>query len=326
MNTIKEHIKKGTYCPVYLIYGTESYLKRLYRNKLKTGMLPDGDTMNLSIFEGTSIPMQEVRHMAQTMPFFSERRLILIENSGWLKSQNEFANTVLQLPKTTHIIFVESEIDKRNRLYKAIKEVGYISEMNGLDEKNLRLFVLSLFRREKKKLREETLSYFLETVGSDMERICNEVEKLVCYTLEREEVTIKDIEAVCNEQLTNRIFLMIDAIAQKNSKRAMTLFHDLMVLREKPLSILYLLLRHFHLLLEVKELAAAKTENKIIAAKAKIPPFAVGKYISQARNFTKEQLKNALVAGIEIEEQVKNGKLNDQIGIEFMVAKCSQLC
>ena len=49
---------------------------------------------------------------------------------------------------------------------------------------------------------------------------------------------------------------MIDAIAQKNSKRAMTLFHDLIILREKPLSILYLLLRHFHLLLQIKEMAA----------------------------------------------------------------------
>ncbi len=326
MNTIKEHIKKGIYSPVYLIYGTEIYLKHLYRDKLKKGILKDIDTMNLSVFEGTNISLQEVRHMAQTMPFFAECRLILIEDSGWFKTQNEFVSVILQLPETTHIIFVESEIDKRNRLYKAVKETGYISEMNGLDEKNLRLFVISLFRKEGKKLREETLSYFLETVGFDMERICNEIEKLICYTTEREEVTIQDIKAICTQQLTGRIFLMIDAIAQKNSKRAMTLFHDLIILREKPLSILYLLLRHFHLLLQIKEMAAVGIDNKTIANKVKVPPFAVAKYITQARNFTKQQLKNALKIGIEIEEHIKNGRLNDQIGIEFMVAKCSNLC
>lgn len=326
MNTIKEHIKKGSYCPFYLLYGTESYLKRLYRDKLKIGILNGADAMNLSVFEGKATDPLEVRDIAETMPFFSESRVIVIENSGWFKTQNDFADIIRELPETTHLIFVETEVDKRNRLYKAVKELGYCSEMNGMDERNLRLFALSLFQKDGKKLKESTLSLFLETVGDDMERICNEAEKLICYTMEREEVTREDIMAVCTEQITNQIFLMIDAVAQKNSNRVMELYHNLLVLREKPLSILYLLLRHFNLLLQVKELSAARTDSKTISSKVKIPPFAVNKYLTQAGNFTTEKLKEALTLGVGIEEQVKNGKINDQIGVELMVAKCSNLC
>lgn len=326
MNIIKEHIKNSTYKPVYLLYGSESYLKKLYRNKLKDGILGDSDAMNLSYFEGKSIDILEVRHMAETMPFFADRRLIIIENSNWFKSSTEFADVLKELPESTHIIFVESEVDKRNRLYKAVKELGYISEMNGMDERNLRLFAVSLFGKEKKKITDSTLTLFLNVVGSNMETICNEAEKVICYAIEREVITEQDILSVCTEQITNRIFQMIDAIAQKNQGKAFKLYYDLITLREKPLSILFLMIRHFNLLLQVKQLSASFMNQKTISSKIGVPPFAVTKYLTQAKNFTKQQIIESISFGTDLEEQVKTGKINEQICVEFMLVKCSSLC
>ena len=45
-----------------------------------------------------------------------------------------------------------------------------------------------------------------------MENIQNEVEKLICYALDREVITKEDVDEVCTTQITNKIFLMIDAI------------------------------------------------------------------------------------------------------------------
>ena len=140
MKTIKEHIKQGKFKPVYLLCGTEEYLKALYCGKLKEAILDGGDDMNYSRYEGREIDADEVIRMAETLPFFAERRLIVIEDSGWFKVQNELADYLRTLPESTIIVFREREVDKRNRLYKAVKEIGYISEMNGLDAADQKVF------------------------------------------------------------------------------------------------------------------------------------------------------------------------------------------
>lgn len=325
MKAIKEHIKNNTYKPVYLLYGSEDYLKKLYKDKLKEGIMGDGDSMNFSYFEGKSMDVNEVIHIAETMPFFSDRRLILIENSGWFKSQSDFADYIKEMPDTTHVVFVEQEVDKRNRLYKAVKDIGHISEMNGLDEAQIKLFAAGILNKDKKKITDATVTYLVSKVGFDMENLKTELEKLICYAYDREVITIEDIDAVCTEQLTGKIFVMIDAIAVGNQKKALELYYDLLSLKEKPMSILYLIIRHFNIMLQVKELYGHSMSNQVIASKVGIPPFAVTKYVGQAKNFKSDVIKKNIAYGIEIEEAVKSGRLNDQIGVELVIVKSSTL-
>lgn len=135
MNVIREHIKSGNFKQFYLIYGNEPYLVKLYRDKLKDAVLGDADQMNFSRFEGKDIDLKEVNAIAQTLPFFSDRRLILIENSDLFKVQSDLSDILSEAPESSVFVFVEKEVDKRNKAYKFIKERGIISEMNTLDEK-----------------------------------------------------------------------------------------------------------------------------------------------------------------------------------------------
>lgn len=325
MKTIKEDIKAGTYRRAYLLYGTESYLKKLYRDKLKEGVLAGGDEMNFSSFEGKGIDETEVVHIGQTLPFFADRRLILIENSGWFKNANGLADALKELPDTTVIVFVEEEVDKRSRLYKAVKDAGYICEFKTMEERDLKLWTAGLLKADGKKITDGTMTYFLEKVGTDMENIRTETEKLVGYTYGREVIEASDIDAVCTEQITGRIFQMMDQIAMQNPKNALALYHDLLVLREKPMSILFLMLRQFNILMQVKQMNKEGMSNADIAKKAGIPPFAVGKYLSQAKAFSAQVLKEAVRFGVETEAQVKGGQLNEQIAVELMLIRFATL-
>lgn len=85
MKNIDEDIKRGQFAQVYLLYGEEAYLKKQYKDKLKHAMVPEGDTMNFSAFEGKSINPKEIIDLAETLPFFADRRVILIENSGFFQ-------------------------------------------------------------------------------------------------------------------------------------------------------------------------------------------------------------------------------------------------
>ncbi len=325
MKTIKEHIKSGTYASCYLLYGTEQYLKRLYRNKLKTAIIGDGDEMNFACFEGKGIDETEVLRLADTMPFFADHRLILLENSGWFKTQSRLPDEIHSFPDSTILLFVEDEVDKRSRLYKAVKELGYICEMNGMDEHNLKLWIASLLKQDDKRITDATMTYFLDRVGADMDRLTTEIEKLISYVGERDVITTEDIDAICTEQITGKIFQMVDCVASGNPQKAIRLYHDLLVLREKPMTILYLLLRQFNLLMQIKQMNASQLSSAAIAKNAGVPPFAVTKYLAQAKAFSFEKLRSAVEYGVITEEQVKSGKLNEQIAVEIMVAKFSTM-
>lgn len=324
MKVIKEHIKTGSFKKFYLLYGTENYLKKLYRDKLKTAILQEDSDMNYTYFEGKDVDPRKVYEAAQTLPFFSDRRLILIENSGLFKAQSELSELLEETPDSTVVLFVEDEIDKRSKLYKFIKDKGTVSEMNGLDEQNLKLFVASLLEPEAKKITESSILYLLDKTGSDMVNIVNEVEKLVSYTLDREIIRPEDIDMVVTTQISGKIFLMIDAIGSKQQSKALELYYDLLSVREKPMSILYLITRHFNILLQSKDLQALGYNAASISEKVGIPPFAVNKYLTQAKNFTSKKLKEALEFSAEIEEQVKTGRMLEKIGVELFIVTFSK--
>ena len=88
MKSVLEDIKNQEYKQAYLFFGEEGYLKKQYRNKLLQAWNPDGDTMNESRFEGKGIDVKEVISLGETMPFFSDRRIILLENTGFFKKAN----------------------------------------------------------------------------------------------------------------------------------------------------------------------------------------------------------------------------------------------
>ena len=123
MKTLNEHLKTKTFKNVYLLYGDEAYLRNQYRDKLKKAMINEGDTMNFSCFEGKGIDEKELTAMADTVPFFSDYRLIIVENSGFFKTSGHetLAEYMKHIPETTCIVFVESEVDKRSKLFKAVR-------------------------------------------------------------------------------------------------------------------------------------------------------------------------------------------------------------
>ncbi len=324
MKVIKEHIKTGSFKQFYLLYGSEEYLKNLYRDKLKAAVLKDDNEMNYSYFDGKAADPLKIAESAQTLPFFSEHRLILVEDSGLFKSQSELSNLLEQTPESTVIIFVESEVDKRNRLFKMIRDRGTVSEMNGLDEKNLKLFVASLLEHEGKKITEAMVLYLLDKIGTDMMNICNEVEKIICFTADKDLISREDIDAVVTTQITGKIFQMIDAIGSKYSDKALSLYYDLLSVREKPMSILFLIIRHFNIMLQAKDLYARGHNSSSIAEMVGIPPFSVNKYIAQSKNFSTKRLKEALEFGTEMEEQIKTGRILEKIAVEMFIITFSK--
>ena len=242
--------------------------------------------------------------------------MILIENSGFFKNGcDELAAYVKEIPETCVFLFIEKEVDRRGKFFKAVKEFGHPVELTRQKEKKLIPWILSILKKEGKKITEANMQLFLTKTGTDMESIANELEKLICYTYSREVITTEDIETVCCEQITNKIFDMISAISEKQQKKALELYYDLLLLKEPPMKILFLLTRQFHLFMQIKELSAAHYDYASISKHTGLQAFLIGKYLNQAKHFSFAALRQAIQDCAETEEAIKTGYILSLIHI-----------
>lgn len=326
MKNLNADLKSGQFKQVYLLYGEEGYLKKQYKDRFIKAMLPDGDTMNYAYYEGKNTDVKEVIDLAETLPFFAERRLIVFENTGFFKTAAgaDLADYVKDMPETTYFVFVENEVDKRNKLYKAVNSKGYAVELSTQDEGTLKRWVFNLARRENKEMSEAVITYFIGKVGTDMEKIQRELEKVICYAIDRNTLTKEDVDAVCVTQLSNHIFEMVDAVAAGNQKRALDLYYELLALKEPAMRILYMLARQYRILFHVKALANQGYGRKEIASKAGIHPFVAGKNIEQSRRFKMKELRGVMEEAAQLEQDVKTGLLTDTLAVELFIVKQSE--
>lgn len=320
MQTIAAQIKSGDLSRFHLVYGEEPYMVRYYKHKLKTMLSNEGDDMNASFFEGNAISLEEVASLGNTLPFFAEKRLIMLENTDLFKSSNEMSGMLESFPETTYVVFVEKNVDKRNRLYKWIQKNGCVTECVLQQEKELVPWVARYLKGYEKNVSRRTVEYMLSKTGFQMDSIVNELDKLIGYTGERTEVTEEDVDAICSGQTVGKIFDMIDAVAAGENEKVFRLYGDLLELKEPPLVILHLLGRHINILLQVKE-AGNSLSDRDLAKKAGIPFFTVKKYKSQAKHFSKSQLLSLLEERADYEERFKTGRMGEKLVAEFFLVK-----
>jgi len=321
MQTLNQDIKNRTFKPVYLLYGEEAYLKHNYKSRLREA-ITSGDTMNYNYYEGKGTDVNEIIGLADTMPFFADKRLIILEDTGFFKggaAGEELAAYAERIPESACIVFVESEVDKRSKLYKAVKKYGYPVELTRQAPGQLARWAAGLLSKNGKKITGRTMEYFLSRAGDDMENISSELEKLTCYTLGRDVITKEDVDAVCVQQAANKIFDMITAIAGRNTREAMDLYEDLLTLKEPPMRILFLIARQFNQILQVKEMMGTGMEKGAIASKLKLQPFVTGKLMLQARTFSREQILSYVRFCVDMEEHVKTGRLQDRLAVELLI-------
>lgn len=325
MKTIDNDIKLGQLKNVYLLYGAEHYLVRQYRDKLRKALIPADDTMNFSAFEGEDVNVKEIIDLSETLPFFADRRVILIEDSKlFKKGGDELAEYMENLPETTSFVFVEEEVDKRSKLFKVVTKIGSAVEFGTQTDETLMKWIGARISKEGKNITQAAYRSFIAKTGTDMENIEKELEKLLCYTMDKDVIEPEDVEAITTEQISNKVFDMVDAIASHRQKQAMDMYYDLLALREAPMRILFLITRQFQILLTVKVMSNQGFGNKDIAAKAGCPEWAVRKYQGQAKAFSLDQIKEAIRDGVAYEEAVKTGKMNDQMAVELFIVQYSK--
>lgn len=325
MKSIDEDIKNGQFKKLYLLYGDEDYLKKQYRDKLLHALVAEGDTMNFAKYDGQNVSVGELIDLAETLPFFAERRVILVTDSGFFKSSEEqLALYFAEIQDTTCMIFVESEVDKRSKTYKAAVKAGSAVDFSMPDERMLTSWMMARVKQAGKTMTQEAWTEFFDRTNDSMDHMNLEMEKLLSYVYDKDCISLADVEAICTKQMHSKVFDMISFIASKNLPKVLELYHDMLAAKEPPIRILALIIRQFDQMYLMKDMASQGMNVSTIASKLGSRDFIVRKNLGLARNFTMEQIRALLEDAADLDERAKTGRINDRMAVELLMVQYSK--
>lgn len=339
LELLKDDIKNKKVRKLYLFFGPEEFLKKYYLDSLEKILLSDAyKSLNRVVLEGKQ-DIGKLTDYCETLPVFSERKLIIVRNSGLFKSkkkdgeakkgkpqsQNDELSILLQdLPDHVCLVFYEPEVDKRLKALEAVKKNGLVVEFEYQKPDELVRWVSRKFKSSGRDIHSDTAAKLVEYCEQGMTEILNEIEKLLAYTQGQKEITPEDIEKVCTKSIKSRIFDLTDAIAEKQSSKALGLLNDMILLKEPVPKILFMIARQFRQILQVRLLKDEGCGLSEIATRMGMPSFIAGKILKQASNFSPAKLKKAVETSLELDIAVKTGKLQDRTAVELLLIEFSK--
>lgn len=324
MKQLAANIKDKNFKNIYVLYGSESYMRKHYENLLIKSFLPEGDQMNLTYFYGKKTDIKEVIELADTMPFMSENRVIVLENTElFSKSCEELAAYIPNIPDSCRMIFSEDKIDARLKQTKAVKDSGCIAEFTALSESDLRDFIIRRLAKEHRPITQAALDLFMKRCGDDLWRVSGELEKVVSYTFGKDGIRPADVEAVCPPLAEDKIFGMIDAILNRDANTALGYYKDLIILRSDPLGILALIREQFRLMLHIKDLDAEHVSIKEMASVLKMRETRIKMALPAAKKNSRVSLTKGIGLVVDTDERIKSGLADPRIGIETLILELS---
>ncbi len=322
IDVLKKQLKEKKIGKLYFFTGSEQYLTRYYEKQITESLLDkDSKTFNYTIYEG-KLTLGELSEAVSVFPVFSSRRIVIVKEStifkGEVKGQgwNSFFDS---LPDYICLIFIQSEVDKRTSLYKALKNKSILVEFNRQKEEALVKWVMKVFSSYKKKISQSDAAYLVGLLDPDMTFMLLEIEKIVQYIGDKDTVNSSDILEVVSKSVKSIIFDLTDAVSQHQMAKAIRIVDELLQLKEPIQLIMTMVSRQMGILLKMKKTEGKRLSNAEIAKIVGIQPFLIGKVQRQASSFTEEKLKILIRKCMETDLAVKTGKMEARTALELFI-------
>ena len=322
---------------LYLFFGEEKYLIETSTKKIKNIFGEAIKGINYVQIDETNV--STIISEIETPSFGDNKKLIIAKNTGLLKKEskrknNELANIKENLCKylsenlnlikeSIVLIIIEEEAEKQD-LYNIIDKNGVVCKFDYQKPAQLIARLKSICNMYKVEIENYTLQYFIESCGTNMEELINEIRKLIEYAGEGGKIEKEDIDKLCIKKLESVIFDLTDNLGKRQIKKALEVLHNLIYQKEPIQKILITLYNHFKKLYIT---SVAIREKKEISTSLNLKPnqmFLINKYKNQARYFKEKELRKILEELINLDYNYKNGLIDLQLGLETILCEnCS---
>lgn len=273
---LAEDIKAGKLARVYLLYGEEDFLIRMYTDKLTRLAVADEEReMNLlryflaagslkDVKEDLPPKISELSDFVESVPFFAERKCVVLKNLDTdLLEKDDFDGylaLIKDIPETSVVIITRENTEedakefrkklekaKMKKLIETVDANGIVCELNKFPTERLMGMAISKCQRAGCELSEENAQLLAARVGGSLSLLQTETEKLCAYCNGRQsgEITREDIEALVPKLLENRVYELAKELFYGRAQRALEILDDVFALRFDLTKIMQALSGHF---------------------------------------------------------------------------------
>jgi DNA polymerase-3 subunit delta len=302
-----EDVRAGRVLSVYFLYGPEEYLKREFVRELIRAALPEGDrTFNLDILYGEEFDPQAFDDRLLSFPLFTSRRVLILKNFEALSVSNRdrVVDRAGAVPESVTLV-VEASAEKletaaHKRFAVVAGKQGVSFGFDELDENETLERILNRFRREKVQVDADALDLLIESVGTGLSDLSNEVDKILLSVSEGERVTRETVASVVGRYRTDSLFSVLDGLGASAPATLVPRLGTLIEAGEEPVFIVAMMLRRVVSLLEVQTLIAergrAVSGDRALAGElaATGSPYFAGRLREQASRVPRERLETLL--------------------------------
>jgi len=302
---------------IILFYGKDSYrakkklneLMEEHRAKHKSGL-------NLRYLDAKGISLSDLKNEMMAISMFQEKKLVVLTGAfNNSKLKDELIEGAEPFIKSDNILllFEGEDVNAKDKLLSFLAKEAKVEKFDLLKGEKLSLWIKKEIEELGGKINNNAAALLADMIQGDLWQLSNEILKLVNYS--KKEITEEDVKKLVNPNNETNIFDTMDAIAQKNKKKAIDLIKKHI---EKGESAIYLLTM---IASQIRNIISVKSSDGEKAYDLGMHPFVFSKSLSQSRNFSLEDLKRIYARIVELDSQIKVGKIDQSIAIDMLIAE-----
>jgi DNA polymerase-3 subunit delta len=323
----------------YLLHGDDEFSRSEQLVSLQRRMGdPVMGELNTTRLDGSETTLGELQHHCSTVPFFSERRLIVVD--GFLAhlqqttkadKRRELAESLIDyipaMPATTRLVFLESApVDAQHPLRRLIERdasMGRDLEFRIPQGRRLEQWISRRVESRGGTISAGATVRLSASTGGNLRLLSQEIDKLLSYVNRDRSVTEDDVHLLVTDVREASVFDMVDALGRRDGAAAMQLLHLCIDAGAHPLALQAMVARQIRILIQVKELAQAGADRSRVAKTLGLHSFVVRKALEQERNFSMARLVDIHRRLLEADVAIKTGLVSGLLALDMMIAQVS---
>ncbi len=300
--------------------GENDSLRQDAVHQLVSSFVAEHGDMALERLDGEEVSYERMREAAQSLPFLSPRKLVVLRAPSANKDFTEkFEDFVADIAETNDIVLVEPKLDKRLSYYKQLKKDTDFKEFKVLDGPALERYLSEYAAKHGGSLRAADARLLVNRVGTNQLMLQHEVDKLLAYDPNISQATV---ELLTERTPQSSIFELLDATFAGNARRAMAMYEEQRGQKVEPQQIIAMLVWQLHVLAIIK--TAGQRSADTVAKEARLSPFTVRKTQNLARRISLAQLKALVTQLRQFDVRLKSEGLSADEVVRYYLLNLAQ--
>lgn len=311
--------------PLYLLLGSEVYLRRVASQTITEAALSRTllREFNESAFSLLSDPVQSAIAAAEQLPMMSDTRVVRIRDFARLREADE--DTLIRYlnnpSPSTVMIFIADELDKRKKSSKVLLDTCTVVEFGPLKDAEAKAWAKTRLKELKVSADDQVLSELIRLVGTDVQTLFNELEKLASAAASSgDRITLDLVDELIGRSRELSNFELGDHLLAGNRKKALETLHRLLEDGAEPVMLVGLIAGNYHRLALGKHLLTRGGREEVFR-NISLPPFKRDSYISTLQRSTAAKIARGIQLTAAADLAIKTSQATPRLQLELLVCE-----